>query len=73
MTINGKDITLSEFEYLYHKNCAQQQQPQDINEYVDMFVNFKLKVAEAEAAGLDTTQHSVRNLKSSGPSCPNRT
>ena len=55
MTINGKDITLSEFEYLYHKNCAQQQQPQDINEYVDMFVNFKLKVAEAEAAGLDTT------------------
>jgi len=24
MTINGKDIKLSEFEYLYHKNSQQQ-------------------------------------------------
>ena len=24
MTINGKDIKLSEFEYLYHKNNEQQ-------------------------------------------------
>ena len=55
MTINGKDIKQSEFEYLYNKNNLQQVAPQTIDEYVDMFVVYKLKVADAEAAGLDTT------------------
>ncbi len=55
MNVAGKDVPLSEFEYLYNKNNAQQVKPQTIDEYVDMFVNFKLKVADAEAAGLDTT------------------
>lgn len=55
MNINGKDVRLSEFEYLYHKNNAQQVQPQTLDEYVDMFVDYKLKVADAEAAGIDTT------------------
>lgn len=27
-----------------------------LNEYVDLFINFKLKVAAAEAAGIDTTR-----------------
>lgn len=56
MTVNGKKVPLSEFEYLYKKNNSQQLQPQTIDEYVDMFVNYKLKVADAEAAGLDTTE-----------------
>lgn len=56
MTVNGKPVPLSEFEYLYHKNNSQQLQPQTIDEYVDMFVTYKLKVADAEAAGIDTTQ-----------------
>lgn len=55
MTVNGKNVPLSEFEYLYKKNNSQQLQPQTLDEYVDMFVNYKLKVADAEAAGLDTT------------------
>lgn len=55
MTIDGKDITLAEFEYLYHKSNSQQASVQPVDEYLDMFVNFKLKVADAEAAGLDTT------------------
>ncbi|MDE5643806.1 MAG: peptidylprolyl isomerase, partial [Muribaculaceae bacterium] len=55
MTVNGKKVPLSEFEYLYKKNNSQQLQPQTLDEYVDMFVNYKLKVADAEAAGLDTT------------------
>ncbi len=55
MNIAGKDVHLSEFEYLYNKNNTQQVQPQTTDEYIDMFVNFKLKVAEAEAEGLDTT------------------
>lgn len=55
MTVNGKDVHQSEFEYLYNKNNRQQMQPQGIDEYVDMFVTYKLKVADAEAAGIDTT------------------
>ena len=55
MNVNGKDVKLSEFEYLYNKNNSQQVQKQTIDEYVDMFITYKLKVADAEAAGIDTT------------------
>lgn len=60
MTINKVPVHLSEFEYLYNKNNSQQLQPQTLDEYVDMFVNYKLKVAAAVAAGMDTTA-SFRN------------
>jgi len=62
MTIAGKDVTLGEFEYLYHKNASQQVEPQTLDEYVDMFVNYKLKVAAAEAAGIDTTAAFISEL-----------
>lgn len=62
MTVNGVDVPLSEFEYLYHKNNAQQAQPQSLGEYVDMFVTYKLKVADAKAAGIDTTKAFVREF-----------
>lgn len=55
MNVAGKDVHLSEFEYLFHKNNSQQAQPQTIDDYVGMFVDYKLKVADAEAAGIDTT------------------
>lgn len=55
MTINGKDVRQSEFEYLYHKNNLQQLAPQSIDEYIEMFIVYKLKVADAEAAGLYQT------------------
>lgn len=54
MTINGVDVPLSEFEYLYHKNADQQVNPQSLDEYVKMYVTYKLKVADAVAQGLDT-------------------
>ncbi|MCM1521039.1 MAG: peptidyl-prolyl cis-trans isomerase [Muribaculaceae bacterium] len=62
MTINGRDISRSEFEYLYNKNNLQQEKPQSIDEYLDMFVVYKLKVADAEAAGIDTTASFVKEL-----------
>lgn len=55
MTINGKPVTLSEFEYLYHKNNSQQVTPQSIDEYLQMFITYKQKVADAEAEGVDKT------------------
>ncbi len=54
MTINGVDIPLSEFEYLFHKNSRQQLEAQPIEEYAEMFKLYKLKVADALADGLDT-------------------
>lgn len=62
MNINGKDIHRSEFEYLYNKNNRQQAEPQSMADYVDMFVVYKLKVADAEAAGLDTTETFVKEF-----------
>lgn len=55
MSVNGRDVKLSEFLYLYNKNNAQQLKPQTVDEYIDMFVDYKLKVADAENAGIDTT------------------
>lgn len=55
MNVAGKDVRLSEFEYLFNKNNAQQQQPQSVDDYIKLFTDYKLKVAAAEAAGLDTT------------------
>lgn len=55
MTINGKDVKASEFKYLYNKNRQQQIEQQSFDDYVDMFVQYKLKVDAAEKAGIDTT------------------
>lgn len=56
MTVGGKPVTLSEFEYLYHKNNAQQSTPQDIEEYLKLFIPYRQKVAAAEDMGLDKTE-----------------
>lgn len=56
MTVGGKPVTLSEFEYLYHKNNAQQSSPQEIEEYLKLFIPYRQKVAAAEDLGLDKTQ-----------------
>ena len=56
MVINGKPVTKSEFEYSFHKNGNVQDavEQKSVQEYVPMFINYKLKVAAAEAAHLDT-------------------
>lgn len=54
MTVNGVDVPLSEFEYLFHKNSRQQLEAQPLDEYVEMFKLYKLKVADALADRLDT-------------------
>lgn len=55
MTVNGRPVYKSEFEYLYNKNSGQQLDKQTIDDYLEMFVNYKLKVADALANGYDTT------------------
>lgn len=55
MTINGEDIPRSEFEYSYNKNNTDLViDKASLDEYVELFVNYKLKVAAAKEAQLDT-------------------
>ena len=56
MSVNGIDVPKSEFEYLYHKNNQQQIQPQSLEDYIQLFKIYKLKVADAKSQGLDTTE-----------------
>lgn len=63
MNIAGKDVTKSEFEYIWNKNNSNTTPDmKSLAEYVDLFVNFKLKVAEAEKQGIDTTQAFITEL-----------
>jgi len=56
MTINGKPVLKSEFEYIYNKNNTNNSlDKKTLDEYVDLFINFKLKVEEAKRQGIDTT------------------
>lgn len=55
MTINGKPVPRSEFEYSYNKNNAEGViDKKTVDEYVDLFINYKLKVEAALDAHLDT-------------------
>lgn len=64
MTINGKPVSAGEFLYIYEKNNqAGALDPKTMDEYLEMFINFKLKVAEAEAQGIDTTEAFKKELK----------
>lgn len=55
MTVNGKPVPRSEFEYSYNKNNSEGViDKKSVDEYVDLFVNYKLKVQAAMDARLDT-------------------
>ena len=55
MRVNGKEVKRSEFEYAFNKNNTNLAgEGQTVEEYLPMYVDFKLKVAEAEVQQLDT-------------------
>jgi peptidyl-prolyl cis-trans isomerase SurA len=64
MTIAGEPVTLEEFERIYRKNnnetSLNRQTPE---EYLELFIKFKLKVKEAEAMGMDTTTKFINELE----------
>ena len=56
MTVAGVDVPRSEFEYYYHKNNTDGViDKKSVEEYVDLFINYKLKVQAALDARIDTT------------------
>ncbi|HLG02163.1 MAG TPA: peptidylprolyl isomerase [Bacteroidia bacterium] len=55
MTIGDTPVRLSEFMYVYKKNNKDQSNdPKALDNYLDLFITFKMKVKEAEEMKLDT-------------------
>ncbi len=56
LTVDNQPITLAEFEAVYNKNNVQSSsiEEKSLEAYMELFINFKLKVKEAEVMGLDT-------------------
>ncbi|GAA3922224.1 peptidylprolyl isomerase [Hymenobacter algoricola] len=65
-TLGTREVPASEFAYVYRKNNSTAPEygtKASVNEYLDLYTNFKLKVLEAEQRGLDTTQAFKRELE----------
>ena len=55
LTVNGVPVTRSEFEYSYNKNNGDGVvDRKTVDEYVELFINYKLKVAAALDERMDT-------------------
>ena len=56
ITIAGENVSLSDFLNVYKKNNikGEEMDRKSLEEYLDLFINFKLKVKEAEEQKLDT-------------------
>lgn len=58
-SVNGQTITTEEFDYVFNKNRYLNDSlttEKEIREYLDLFIKFKLKVAEAYDLGLQDTE-----------------
>ena len=56
MTVAGVDVPRSEFEYSYNKNNTDGViDKKSVEEYVELFINYKLKVRAAQDQRIDTT------------------
>jgi len=55
LTVDGQPVTLSEFEYFYHKNDGNEIEHETPEQYLERFIDYKLKVAHARAERQDTT------------------
>lgn len=65
---NGQKITRADFEFVYAKNnggleSAKGQTPAQYRDYLNLYIDFRRKVMEAERLGLDTTGAFVTELE----------
>lgn len=64
MTIDNEPVLASEFIRVYSKNLelVQDESQKDIETYLDLFINYKLKIKEAKRLGLDKEQKYLREF-----------
>lgn len=66
-SVGSTTVTAGEFIYIYKKNHldpAKDYTSENIKRYLDLFINFKLKVNEAKSLGYDTTSSFVKEFSS---------
>ena len=63
MTINDEKISINEFENIFYKNNEDIEITKEyLDEYIDLFINFKLKVKESKELGYDTLSSFIKEL-----------
>lgn len=63
LTVEDEQVTLADFEAVFRKNNRDTVVTAEaLDEYMELFVNFKLKVREAREQGLDTASSFKREL-----------
>lgn len=64
MTVNGYDVSKSEFEYFFSKNNTETKVTRKtVKEYADLYLNFKLKVQAAIDEGMDKSESFLSEYK----------
>jgi len=65
-TVNNTEVTTNEFSRVYNKNIdlVQDEKQKDVDEYLKLYVNYKLKLEEAYALGLDKDKKYKNELES---------
>ena len=65
-TVNNTEISKNEFSRVYNKNIdlVQDEKQKDIDEYLKLYINYKLKLEEAYALGLDKEKKYKNELDS---------
>ena len=64
MTIGSEKATVSEFQNIFQKNNDLENiNKEELENYVDLFVKFKMKVLDAESISLDTSRKFINELK----------
>ncbi len=62
LSINDDNISLEEFKNVFYKNNNTEITKEYLDEYIDLFINFKLKVKEAESLQMDTIPAFISEL-----------
>jgi peptidyl-prolyl cis-trans isomerase SurA len=64
-TVNGEEVRVSEFNYIYEKTNGDKADYsiKSVNEYLDLYKKFKLKVVRAKEMKLDTIQVLKKELE----------
>ena len=64
MTIGDQEVTVKEFNDVYYKNTLKSDviEKKSVDEYLDLFTTFRMKVMEAERLQLDTSAKFQREL-----------
>lgn len=63
LTVENEKVTKEDFESIFRKNNRDSViTSESLDEYMELFINFKLKVREAKDLGMDTVSSFVREL-----------